>query len=347
MPQSASGTWTFGARRHGRPEHDETGDRRGADVTGRAGGACGGACADVDRLGHDLAPESRDRERLDRALGRGRGSLLRGRGCGRGAHAQHRPVGREGERPAARRLGRGRDLAAAAGRAAGHRHLRDGGGGGDWPAVGSPGAAAAMPTTPTASASTAMTRAPLTGVQGSVAPRGRPARRAGRRPRGAGRRRRVAGTARPPSSRAAPRPRRPRSRRRRSRAPAGRGDSRTSAGASRRRPPSARSRGATWPPPRPGRARARRASGRRGCRRRRRRSREDPGGDAEEDREGDRPAAHATRSQTAMPASRTENAPVNALFETRCWSDVPASAPATAGRPTSAAYPGRTSPRRP
>ena len=37
VPQSASGTWTFGLAVTGVPEHDETGDRRGADVAGRAG----------------------------------------------------------------------------------------------------------------------------------------------------------------------------------------------------------------------------------------------------------------------------------------------------------------------
>ena len=36
---------------------------------------------------------------------------------------------------------------------------------------------------------------------------------------------------------------------------------------------------------------------------------------------------------------------VSARPDTRCWSCVPASAPTTAGSPTSAAYPGRTSPR--
>ena len=72
---------------------------------------------------------------------------------------------------------------------------------------------------------------------------------------------------------------------------------------------------------------------------------EEPRTEAETERGRDRPRAHPTISQTPTTTSKPANASVSARPDTRCWSWVPASAPTTAGSPTSAAYPGRTSPR--
>ena len=79
-----------------------------------------------------------------------------------------------------------------------------------------------------------------------------------------------------------------------------------------------------------------------------RRHEEDPAADAEEagekpcceaeaDREDDRGRTHETSNQTASAASNPENASVSDRPETRCWTPVPTTAPAAAGRPTRAA----------
>src|SRR6186997_1327532 len=74
-------------------------------------------------------------------------------------------------------------------------------------------------------------------------------------------------------------------------------------------------------------------------------AREDARAEAEAERGRDRPTAHPTISQTPTTTSNPAKASVRTSPERRCCSCVPASAPATAGSPTSAAYAGRTSPR--
>src|SRR3954451_20382300 len=86
---------------------------------------------------------------------------------------------------------------------------------------------------------------------------------------------------------------------------------------------------------------------------RERRDEQDPAADAEEAREDSRERAehagreqrpHQTSSRTPTAASNAANASESVRVARRCWSVVPATTPATAGRPTTAAAPTLISP---
>src|SRR5262249_43222339 len=72
---------------------------------------------------------------------------------------------------------------------------------------------------------------------------------------------------------------------------------------------------------------------------------EDAGQEAESDREQHDP--HQTSSLTPTAASMAAQRSGSVGPASRCWSAVPAIAPAAAGRPTSAAAPGFSSPWKP